>query len=200
VLALKRIKSRRLNKSDKFIIALLDKRELGFNILFRAYKERFKEERVVSRCVSIVKQLEKRALVTCKGLVGGRIQVQEEMFQLTDTGKKRYEKLEGVKDEAEKVYEIVMSDKSGEKIELHEEVMFMLSEFANQRDKKLNEDILRKIYFGVFKDKTEADFNIAWGKLERNGFIEWADIFGYDDRHSITNNGLDYLERNRTNK
>jgi hypothetical protein len=203
VLIKRKIRNLSLNSKEKFIISILNERELGFRILFKAYKAKFeKETRVISNCVSTVRQLKKKGLVESQAY-GGRINgITDELWRLTNKGKKQYEKLDGIKEEAEQILRQALSEGSqgGDKpkrLEPHDEVMFILNEFANQRDKKLHKDILRRKYFAAFKNKTEADFNIIWSRLEREGLIC---IFGYDVCHSITGEGLDYLGRNRTSK
>lgn len=196
-------KTRRLNKKEKFIVSILGKRELGFKILFKTYKTKFeKESRIISNCVSTVGQLKKRGLVEsplCSGRING---ITDELWRLTNKGKKQYDKIDETKEEAEQILRHALSEGSQEgdkpkRLEPHDEVIFILNELANQRDERLHKDILRSKYFGMFKNKTEADFNIVWRKLERE---ELVGIYGYNSRHSITGEGLDYLGRDRTSK
>jgi hypothetical protein len=81
-----------------------------------------------------------------------------------------------------------------EKLNRHEEVIFILNELAGLDDKKLHKNKLRKKYLDAFRNKKQADFNIVWNDLETKGLIG-QDTHGYDDRHFITQEGLEYLGR-----
>lgn len=201
VLVLKRIKNRRLNESEKFIISILDDRELGFGNLFKAHKVKFtKESRTVSNCVSAVKHLEKMKLVESKASVGGIKEVGDELFRLTDKGKKRYKKLDGMKSEAAQIIEQVLNigPQESEKtkgLEAHGEAVFILEHLANKANRASSWRKIEPEYVEKFKGKAVKDLQIILNDLGQKGFIEkieygeWGEI-GY----SITSAGLKYLK------
>lgn len=106
VLLLIKLRKHRLNEKEMFILGILDEREIGLNLLFKLYKQRFeKESRTMSHCLITIKQLEMKKLIKCAALSGGINSIQDELFQLTEKGQKRFEKLDStIREKSENIY------------------------------------------------------------------------------------------------
>jgi len=205
VLLLIKLRKFRLNEKETFILAILDKREIGLNLLFKLYKQRFeKESRTMSHCLLTIKQLEMKKFIICPALTGGINGIQNELFQLTKKGQKRFEKLDSViKEKAENIYneilnmaKIKLGSRELKRIEPHKEIMFILELLANQQNKSMAKTALSNYYFKNLSNKKVIDFNILWNRLETGDLIiEYRGSTGYgsSDIYFITDEGLEYL-------
>jgi hypothetical protein len=166
----------------------------------------------MSNCVSALKRLERKKLVHCEGLSGGAQDVQDEDFKLTKKGLKRYKALDSVlKEKADRIFdELAESTESRkpekrkeERIESHDEIMFILYLLASQPDKHLDKAVLGSSYFKKFPQKGTTDFHIMWDRLENSGFIDQRhDQTGYGVTNDffITSRGLDYYATYKESK
>jgi hypothetical protein len=205
VFLLIKLRKHRLNEEETFILAILDKREIGLNLLFKLYKQRFeKESRTMSHCLLTIKQLEMKKLIKCAALSGGINGIQDELFQLTKKGQKRFEELDSViKEKAENIYneilnmaKIKLGSRELKRIEPHKEIMFILELLANQQNKSMAKTALSNYYFKNLSNKKVIDFNILWNRLETGDLIiEYRGSTGYgsSDIYFITDEGLEYL-------
>lgn len=207
------IKLRKLKFNDKemFILGILDEREIGLNLLLKVYKQRFKaESRTRSNCLKNIEQLEMKKLIRCAALAGGINGIQDELFQLTKKGRKRFEKLDSViKEKAEGVYNKVLAmpkmrlgSSELKRIEPHKEIISILELLANQQKKSMRKTALSNYYFKEFSNKKVIDFNIVWNRLETGSLIEeYRASAGYEspDIYFITEEGLVYLRTYKEN-
>jgi len=211
VFLLIKLREHRLNEKEMFILGILDEREIGLNLLFKVYKQRFKaESRTRSDCLENIKQLEMKKFIRCAALAGGINGIQDELFQLTKKGRKRFEKLDSViKEKAEGVYNKVLAmpkmkfgRKKIERIEPHKEIISILELLANQQKKSMRKTALSNYYFKEFSNKKVIDFNIVWNRLETGNLIEeYRASAGYEspDIYFITEEGLVYLRTYKEN-
>jgi hypothetical protein len=208
VFILIKIRSRRLNEREKFIIGFLDEGERGIRLLFKAYKIKYpNESRTMSNCAIIVKQLEKKKLVKCEAFTGGINSIQDELFKLTKRGQKRFEKLDSkIKEDTARI----LGDISGasespkpekdkaKRIEPHEEVIFILNLIASVPNRTLSLRVLEVGFMNKFKKNELSELQIVLNDLKEEGFIseigvgEWQEI-GFE----IGSEGLKYLKQNR---
>lgn len=212
VFLLIKLRKLRLNEKEMFMLGILDERELGLNLLFKVYKQRFDaESRTMSNCLVTIKQLEKKKLIKCATFTGGINDIQDELFQLTKKGRKRFEKLDSViKEKAEGVYNKVLAMpkmKFGRKklgrIEPNKEIIFILELLANQQKKSMRKTALSNYYFKEFSNKKVIDFNIVWNRLQTGDLItEYRGSPGYGRSYiySITDRGVEYLRTYKENK
>lgn len=206
-----KIKRRALDEKQKFILAIIVKREVNLTDLAFAYKKRWKENnRLKTKCFKILSKLERLKLVELGCHVGGVNTVQEEMFRATDKGKKRLEKIhDSIKNKAEEINEEVWREVCGLELidaEIEEnkrDIVFILGFLANRTDKRARQSTLRGKYFNEFSDKEIADFNYVWSVLERRRLVEQeGGTTGYGESYSelsfyITANGLKLYNENK---
>jgi len=175
-----KIKTRKLNEEQKFILSIIDKREVGLTDIVLAYKMCYPAEpRTKTKCFRILKKLERLKLVKLKCLTGGIKSVREEIFGLTDRGKKRLRKVKtGIRDKAEEIFGKIYYEKHGlvyvdEEIEENKkDIGFILGALANKENGKELKSALGKDYLDTFKNKAIADFDHIWNILERNKLVE----------------------------
>jgi len=198
------LKTRTLNEKQKFILCILDERDVRLIDLAFAYKKCWpNESRIKTKCFKILSKLERLKLSKLGCLVGGINTVQEEQFEATDKGKKRMKKIEErIKDKAEKIYDELYREARGlEPLDMEiedriEEIVFILKFPANEEEKKELKSVLRFNYTNQFTDKKMSDFNYVWSILERENLVEQGrGITGYGGSYSelpfyITNRGL----------
>ena len=211
VFLLIKLRKLRLNEKEVFILGILDEREIGLNLLFKAYKQRFEAEpRTRSNCLENIKQLEMKKLIRCAAFAGGINGIQDELFQLTKKGQKRFEKLDSViKEKAEGVYNEVLAmpkmklgRKKLERIEPNKEIISTLELLVNQQNRSMEKTALSNYYFKKFSNKKVIDFNIVWNRLETGGLIlEYRASPGYGSLgiYVITEKGLEYLRTYKEN-
>jgi len=199
-----RLKLRTLNERQKFILSILDEREVRLTNLAFAYKKCWpNESRIKTKCFKTLNELERLKLIKLGCFVGGINTVQEELFRATDKGKKRLKKIEdSIKDKAEKIYDEVYHEARGSEpldVEIEdriEEIIFILKFPADEEEKKELKSVLRFNYTNQFTDKEIADFNHVWSILERKNLVEQGrGMTGYGGSYSefpfyITDRGL----------
>lgn len=201
ILFIKQIRTRRLSNFEKFIISILNGRELGFSFLFKALMAKFKDEsRIVSSCTKSVLQLERRGIVISEALVGGIGDVKDELFKLTTKGKKQYEKLGAVKDEAEAIFEMIRTARPEQvektmKLEPNDKFIFILEHLANREDRASSLRDIESDYFRKFKDKSLKNLQILLNDLEQEELVQEIPYGNYGEiGYSITSKGLMYLK------
>lgn len=212
VFLLIKLRKLRLNEKEMFILGILDERELGLNLLFKVYKQRFgTESRTMSNCLVTIKQLEKKKLIKCEAFTGGIDDIQDELFQLTKKGQKRFKKLDSIiKGKAEDTYKKLLAmpkmkfeRKKLERIEPNKEIIFILELLAKQQSRSMRNSTLRNYYFKNFSNKKVIDFNIVWNRLQTGDLItEYRASPGYGRSYiySITDRGVEYLRTYKENK
>jgi DNA-binding PadR family transcriptional regulator len=212
VFLLIKLRKTKLSEKEMFILGIIDERELGLNLLFKVYKQRFEEDpRTKSNCVVTIKQLEKKKLIRCEAFTGGINGIHDELFQLTKKGRKRFEKLDSViKEKAEGVYNKLLAmpkmkfgRKKLERIEPNKEIIFILELLAKQQKRSMRNTALRNYYFKNFSNKKVIDFNIVWNRLQTGDLItEYRGSPGYGRSYiySITDRGVEYLRTYKENK
>jgi len=205
VFLLIRLRKLRLNEKETFILAILDEREIGLNLLFKLYKQRFeKESRTMSHCLVTIKQLEMKKLINCAALSGGINGIQDELFQLTKKGQKRFKELDSIIIvKAENIYNKIsdmpkmkLGSRELKRIEPHKEIMFILELLESQQNRSMTKTALSNHYFKNYSNKKVIDFNILWNRLETGDLImEYRASIGYgrSDIYFITEEGLGYL-------
>jgi len=201
-----------LNEKEMFILGILDEREIGLNLLFKLYKQRFeKESRTMSHCLVTIKQLEMKKLIRCAAHAGEINSIQDELFQLNKKGQKRFEKLDSIiREKSENIYnkllampKMKLGSRELKRIEPHKEIMFILELLTNQQNRSMKKTALSNHYFKNFSNKKVIDFNILWNRLETGDLImEYrASIsYGRSDIYFITEKGLEYLRTYKENK
>jgi len=175
-----KIKTRKLNEEQKFILSIIDKREVGLTDIVLAYKMCYQAEpRTKTKCFRILDKLERLKLIKLKCLTGGIRSVKEEIFALTDRGKKRVRKVEmGIRDKAEEIFGKIYYEKHGlvyvdEEIEENKkEIGFILGALSKKENGKELKSALGKDYLETFKNKAMADFDHIWNILEKNKLVE----------------------------
>jgi hypothetical protein len=199
-----RLKTRTLNERQKFILSILDEREVRLIDLAFAYKKCWpNESRIKTKSFKTLNKLERLKLIKLGCLVGGINTVQEELFKATDKGKKRMKKIEErIRDKAEKIYDEVYHEARGLKpldVEIEdriEEIVFILKFPANEEEKKELKSVLQFNYYNQFTDKKISDFNYVWSILERKNLVRQdRGSTGYGGSYSelpfyITDRGL----------
>jgi len=193
-----------LNEEQKFILSIIDEREVGLMNLALAYKRCYpKESRIKTKCFKILNKLERLKLIKLECYTGGAHTVQEEIFGATDKGKKRQKKIEReIREKAEEIFEKIYYETHGleyvdaEIEENKKDIGFILRILANKIDKKELKSALLKDYLNSLESKTIADFNYIWSILERKRLVEQdRGITGYGSGYSelpfyITDRGL----------
>jgi len=208
-LILYRIKRRVLDERQKFILSILDDREVGLTNLAVAYKKLWpKDGRIKTKSAEILKSLERLKLAESRCSVGGANTVQEEMIKATDKGKKRIKKIETVVlEKAEKIFdevyrEAISLEPMDEEIEHNmEDIFFILGILAHDEAKEALKTRLRFDYTNQFRDKDMAHFNYIWSILERKRLIEEKPT-GYAGSYTeipflITDKGLQLYHREK---
>ena len=170
-----KIKTRKLNEEQRFILSIIDKREVGLTDIVLAYKMCYPAEpRTKTKCFRILDKLERLKLIKLKCLTGGIRSVKEEIFALTDKGKKQLRKVEmGIRDKAEEIFGKIYYEKHGlvyvdEEIEENKkEIGFILGALAKKENGKELKSALEKDYLETSKNKAMADFDHIWNIMEK---------------------------------
>jgi hypothetical protein len=83
-------------------------------------------------------------------------------------------------------------------LEPSEEIVYVLSLLADEKQKDLDTHILNEAYLKKYGGNKQAEYNILIDKLKNYGLIRQPDS-GYDTPYTeITSRGLAYYERTRT--
>lgn len=208
-----KISTKKLGYRQKFILSLIDGREISLIKIFIAYKRMFlNDSRTMTHCFLQMKKLEKRKLIELGCQTGGIYTVQDELFKITKKGQRRLEKIsESLKNQAENIFEEIyredhnlssmMSRVKNE--ETIKEIVYVLGILANQLDKKRVKSVLQNDYFGKFRNKEVSDFNYMWSILEKEDFVSQdRGITGYGGGYGelpfyITDKGLEFYNKNK---
>jgi len=212
-IVLYKIKKLKLNEEQKFILSMINERELGIKTLFIAYKKEFPNtSRTMSECIRAITKLENLKLVKLEAFTGGMQDIQDELFQITDKGRKRIRKMDTeTKAEAEKIFEDIYYKKNEKKVatdkikrlEPKKQMVYILEILANQLDRKKKKSVLRNDYFEEFRKKDISDFNYVWSILEKKGFVSQSrGTTGYGGSYEelpfyITDKGLEFYLENK---
>lgn len=185
-----------INKKDKFILSLLDGRELNLSKLLSAC-----ETIKMSGCIGIIGRLEARNLILSPATSGGIKDIRDVYFRLTEKGQKRLKRIEyRIKKMAEDIYNEVCNelrnlDPTEEEITpIKKEIIYTLQFLANEEDKSSSKSVLRFNYTNMFTDKEMSDFNYMWSVLENKRLVE-PDLSsgGYSElKFTITHKGLKF--------
>ena len=82
-------------------------------------------------------------------------------------------------------------------VDLNEDDAFIVIGLAFNKERRIQRDVLRKLFLEKRKGKNDADFNITLNKLNKLGMVDSSHDFIGTEYVVITSQGLEYCEKFR---
>lgn len=190
-----------INKKEKFILSLIDERELNLSKLLIAF-----ETMKISGCIGIIGRLETKKLILSAARSGGIKDIRDVYFRLTDKGKNRLNRIgDRIKEKTEDIYNEVCHELRNldmteeELMPIKKEIIYTLQFLANEEDRSSTKSVLRFNYTNMFTDKEVSDFNYMWSVLENKRLVEpEGSLGGYSEmKYFITYKGLRFYKAHK---